>query len=297
MNNFEIDNLVTNILIWKNFDFTKITDEVKQRVLDITFDCTPNWWILWISEKIEKENWYFLDEELKNNYFERIKLLNIENIYKELQKILEDLVWKWLKIEWFSIYWSFLYSLDKIPNDLDILLLVSWINWLTYDALKYSLDINSKIFNNNFKTKNNEIWLSIISIDEINDKNKSYILTDSALVDKSTTFTIWNWINSLKIPNFILNQNSQKIVNWWISTLYDNNETIKKRITEALFMREYLIKRENLNFLREFDKNYFLKNFDSKWKNELLNLSFQVLDLLKEDERKIREYQILKLNN
>lgn len=297
MNNFEIDNLVTNILIWKNIDFTKITDEVKQRVLDITFDCTLNWWILWISEKIEKENWYFLDEKLKNNYFERIKLLNIENIYKELQKILEDLVWKWLKIEWFSIYWSFLYSLEKIPNDLDILLLVSWINWLTYDALKYSLDINSKIFNNNFKIKNNDIWLSIISVDEINDKNKSYILTDSALVDKSTTFTVWNWINSLKIPNFILNQNSQKIVNWWISTLYDNNETIKKRIIEALFMREYLIKRGNLNFLREFDKNDFLKNFDSKWKNELLNLSFQVLDLLKEDERKIREYQILKLNN
>ena len=208
---------------------------------------------------------------------------------------MENIIWKKLKIEWFSIYWSFLYSLDNIINDLDVLILISWKNWITYDALKYPFDKNLNLFFNSFNINKDELWLTIISIDELNKNNKNYIITDSALVDKWTTFNVWKWINSLQIPDFIINQNSQKLINWGISSLYNSNETILKRISESLFMRDYMIKRWRIDFLSEFNKEDFLINLKSKWTSELLTLAFQILDLLKEDEIKIRKNQLLKI--
>lgn len=295
MNNFEKDELATNILLDKEIIFNNISDEIRNRVLNITFDCTPNWGILWAKESLQKENWYFLDNKLKNNYYERIKLLNVKKIEELLYTALENIIWKKLKIEWFSIYWSFLYSLDNIINDLDVLILISWKNWITYDALKYPFDKNLNLFFNSFNINKDELWLTIISIDELNKNNKNYIITDSALVDKWTTFNVWKWINSLQIPDFIINQNSQKLINWGISSLYNSNETILKRISESLFMRDYMIKRWRIDFLSEFNKEDFLINLKSKWKSELLTLAFQILDLLKEDEIKIRKNQLLKI--
>jgi hypothetical protein len=46
MNNFEKDELATNILLDKEIIFNNISDEIRNRVLNITFDCTPNWGIL-----------------------------------------------------------------------------------------------------------------------------------------------------------------------------------------------------------------------------------------------------------
>lgn len=295
MNNFEKDELATNILLDKEIIFNNISDEIRNRVLNITFDCTPNWGILWAKESLQKENWYFLDNKLKNNYYERIKLLNVKKIEELLYTALENIIWKKLKIEWFSIYWSFLYSLDNIINDLDVLILISWKNWITYDALKYPFDKNLNLFFNSFNINKDELWLTIISIDELNKNNKNYIITDSALVDKWTTFNVWKWINSLQIPDFIINQNSQKLINWGISSLYNSNETILKRISESLFMRDYMIKRWRIDFLSEFNKEDFLINLKSKWTSELLTLAFQILDLLKEDEIKIRKNQLLKI--
>jgi len=295
MNNFEKDELATNILLDKEIIFNNISDEIRNRVLNITFDCTPNWGILWAKESLQKENWYFLDNKLKNNYYERIKLLNVKKIEELLYTALENIIWKKLKIEWFSIYWSFLYSLDNIINDLDVLILISWKNWITYDALKYPFDKNLNLFFNSFNINKDELWLTIISIDELNKNNKNYIITDSALVDKWTTFNVWKWINSLQIPDFIINQNSQKLINWGISSLYNSNETILKRISESLFMRDYMIKRWRIDFLSEFNKEDFLINLKSKWTSELLTLAFQILDLLKEDEIKIRKTQLLKI--
>ena len=295
MNNFEKDELATNILLDKEIIFNNISDEIRNRVLNITFDCTPNWGILWAKESLQKENWYFLDNKLKSNYYERIKLLNVKKIEELLYTALENIIWKKLKIEWFSIYWSFLYSLDNIINDLDVLILISWKNWITYDALKYPFDKNLNLFFNSFNINKDELWLTIISIDELNKNNKNYIITDSALVDKWTTFNVWKWINSLQIPDFIINQNSQKLINWGISSLYNSNETILKRISESLFMRDYMIKRWRIDFLSEFNKEDFLINLKSKWKSELLTLAFQILDLLKEDEIKIRKNQLLKI--
>ena len=295
MNNFEKDELATNILLDKEIIFNNIYDEIRNRVLNITFDCTPNWGILWAKESLQKENWYFLDNKLKNNYYERIKLLNVKKIEELLYTALENIIWKKLKIEWFSIYWSFLYSLDNIINDLDVLILISWKNWITYDALKYPFDKNLNLFFNSFNINKDELWLTIISIDELNKNNKNYIITDSALVDKWTTFNVWKWINSLQIPDFIINQNSQKLINWGISSLYNSNETILKRISESLFMRDYMIKRWRIDFLSEFNKEDFLINLKSKWTSELLTLAFQILDLLKEDEIKIRKNQLLKI--
>ena len=295
MNNFEKDELATNILLDKEIIFNNISDEIRNRVLNITFDCTPNWGILWAKETLQKENWYFLDNKLKNNYYERIKLLNVKKIEELLYTALENIIWKKLKIEWFSIYWSFLYSLDNIINDLDVLILISWKNWITYDALKYPFDKNLNLFFNSFNINKDELWLTIISIDELNKNNKNYIITDSALVDKWTTFNVWKWINSLQIPDFIINQNSQKLINWGISSLYNSNETILKRISESLFMRDYMIKRWRIDFLSEFNKEDFLINLKSKWTSELLTLAFQILDLLKEDEIKIRKNQLLKI--
>ena len=293
MNNFEKDELATNILLDKEIIFNNISDEIRNRVLNITFDCTPNWGILWAKESLQKENWYFLDNKLKNNYYERIKLLNVKKIEELLYTALENIIWKKLKIEWF--YWSFLYSLDNIINDLDVLILISWKNWITYDALKYPFDKNLNLFFNSFNINKDELWLTIISIDELNKNNKNYIITDSALVDKWTTFNVWKWINSLQIPDFIINQNSQKLINWGISSLYNSNETILKRISESLFMRDYMIKRWRIDFLSEFNKEDFLINLKSKWTSELLTLAFQILDLLKEDEIKIRKNQLLKI--
>ena len=295
MNNFEKDELATNILLDKEIIFNNISDEIRNRVLNITFDCTPNWGILWAKESLQKENWYFLDNKLKNNYYERIKLLNVKKIEELLYTALENIILKKLKIEWFSIYWSFLYSLDNIINDLDVLILISWKNWITYDALKYPFDKNLNLFFNSFNINKDELWLTIISIDELNKNNKNYIITDSALVDKWTTFNVWKWINSLQIPDFIINQNSQKLINWGISSLYNSNETILKRISESLFMRDYMIKRWRIDFLSEFNKEDFLINLKSKWTSELLTLAFQILDLLKEDEIKIRKNQLLKI--
>ena len=295
MDNFEKDELATNILLDKEIIFNNISDEIRNRVLNITFDCTPNWGILWAKESLQKENWYFLDNKLKNNYYERIKLLNVKKIEELLYTALENIIWKKLKIEWFSIYWSFLYSLDNIINDLDVLILISWKNWITYDALKYPFDKNLNLFFNSFNINKDELWLTIISIDELNKNNKNYIITDSALVDKWTTFNVWKWINSLQIPDFIINQNSQKLINWGISSLYNSNETILKRISESLFMRDYMIKRWRIDFLSEFNKEDFLINLKSKWTSELLTLAFQILDLLKEDEIKIRKNQLLKI--
>ena len=295
MNNFEKDELATNILLDKEIIFNNISDEIRNRVLNITFDCTPNWGILWAKESLQKENWYFLDNKLKNNYYERIKLLNVKKIEELLYTAFENIIWKKLKIEWFSIYWSFLYSLDNIINDLDVLILISWKNWITYDALKYPFDKNLNLFFNSFNINKDELWLTIISIDELNKNNKNYIITDSALVDKWTTFNVWKWINSLQIPDFIINQNSQKLINWGISSLYNSNETILKRISESLFMRDYMIKRWRIDFLSEFNKEDFLINLKSKWTSELLTLAFQILDLLKEDEIKIRKNQLLKI--
>ena len=295
MNNYEIDNIATNLLLWKKSDnMSKVIDEIKHRILEINFDCTLNWWILWANSSLKKENWYFIDERFKSHYYEKIKSLNIKNIYETLSKALTEIIWEKVNIEWFSVYWSYLYSPDKHPNDLDILVLVSWITWLTYDALKYPLD-DEKLFIDDFMLNDKELWLTIISIDQLNEINKNYIVTDAALVDKWTSFTVWKWIDSHQIPDFVLNQNSQKLINWWIANLYGNVEALKKRVRESLYMREYIIRRWNLDFLRKININDLINNFDSKSKDELLNFSFQIVDILKEDEKHLRNKIVLDL--
>ncbi len=294
MNINEIDNKASQLLLWKWFQSEQITDDIKQRILNIDFDCTPNRWIIWADRQIKKENWYFLDESVKKHAFNRFKLLNFKNLGKVILKAIKDVIGENVILEWYSIYWSFLYS-TQTPNDLDILILISWKEWLTYDALKYRI-WNEPIFQNHFKMNNNELWLTIVSLDQLNQNNKNYIVTDAALVDKWTSFTIGKWINSEEIPDFILNQNALKLINWGISSLYNNQETFIKRIYEALLMREYMIKRWNNHYLHNINRHDFLDNIQSKSSYDLLKISFQLIDLLKNDETKIRENIILNLN-
>lgn len=301
MNFWNIDSIATDLLLDKynpnNCIKPFFLDDIKQRIFDITFDCTPNWWIHWICNSPIKENWYFMNTSLKELFYNRINVLNVQFIKNDLQNILCQFLCEKFAIEGFSIYWSFLYNENEKPNDLDILVFVSDIKWITYDALKYRTENISKYFNNNsFIPKTNEIWLTIISIDQLNESNRNFIVTDACLVDKWTTYTIWKWVNTEKIPDFILNHNAQKLLNWWMSSILAKDTTIIKRIKEALYMRLYMLNRWNYKYFEEIWINDFVENeavFLSKSKTETLYFAMQVLDILKSDEKIIREKIVL----
>lgn len=271
-------------------------DDIKNSIFNITFDCTQNWWINWTkkADNSKKQNWYFLDNFRKKLLAERVNNINLTSLSNIVKEIVNNVIGP-KKVLWFSIYWSYLYWNDRIPIwDLDLLIIIEGANNLAIDAMLYPIDNMPDLFKSNKRLpQSDNIWYSVVSRDSLTTENNSYIITDSALLDVSTTYSFWEMINADKLPPFVIIENAKKILKWWASLLLSSQNSAINRIYETLKMREFvLLEFNDIPFKKVNYKIDFTRYLDN---HELLDLIYELLNILDEDIRTIKEYIILKL--
>lgn len=306
MNEYFIDRASEKLLLGKTskdvveLDLpSEIVESIKSRIIDIKFDCTPNWGINGLREtdKITKNNWYFRDPSAKKVAEDRYGNIDQEKLKPILEGAVRDMVGSNASLIGYGLYGSYFYRRNALlPEDIDILLITGNIRCIAFDALKYRSSELKDIFINKSKLrpKTDEIGITIISEDELRPDNASFIVSDAALLDISTTFSQGKAINAPSLPPFIVIQNAQKIVNWGISSILSKPFSLLSRIDEAIRMRQMVLE-EHPHV--GFDKFAIEEALPSKEDillgmndTQLIELSRSILNTLIADEEKVRSF-------
>lgn len=306
MREFEIDALAQACLIGsksklvqeEELDNPALVDEVRHRILTINFDCTPNWGIHGIraANNVPKKNWYLRDPEVAETARERYNNLDITVLKEVLGRATKDVLGENFCVVGFGIYGSYIYRRGEVlPGDLDVLILADGAKEVAVDALRYRSSDLRGIYKNPglITTSTDELGLSVVSVDSFNPKNVSYIVTDCALLDISTTISHDLQVDAAPLPPYILIQNAMKIVRWGVSVLLDKPQTLVSRMDEALRMRQMLVSDNRTLCLADFpkierlptDTNALAKIGDA----ELIERARIMLHILEEDEQRIRQ--------
>lgn len=307
MKEYEIDLLAQSCLTQTRCIFgvndgvenSVMLDDLRQRVLKTSFDCTPNWGIRGVkpsTSRENKQNWYLKDPSITKIAEERYSNLDLVRLNKILTGMVCDVVGPEFQVKGFGVYGSYIYrNWGACPSDLDVLVITEGDEKVELDALRYRTRDLRKIFINPDRSNvdTDELGLSIVSVDAFNPRNVSYIATDCALLDVSTTISYQSQVDAGPLPAFVIVQNAMKIVRWGISTLFDKPQTLLSRVDEAIRMRQ-LLGEENKNLaLCDLPNSELLpKNPGALLKNgyrELLERSHTLLNIFENDERQIRE--------
>lgn len=197
----------------------------------------------------------------------------------------------------YGLYGSYFYRRNALlPEDIDILLITGNTRCIAFDALKYRSGELKDIFINKSKLrpKTDEIGITIVSEDELRPDNASFIVSDAALLDISTTFSQGKTVNAPPLPPFIVIQNAQKIINWGISSILSKPFSLLSRIDEAIRMRQMVL--EEYPHVG-FDKFAIEESLPSKEDillgmndTQLIELSRSILNTLIADEEKVRNF-------
>lgn len=282
-----------------------LKESVRDKVLKIGFDCTPNWGIEWVqdSEWIQKRNWYFQDSYAKSVAEERLANIDIPRLSQIISRVVRDVVDEKEEVSGFGLYGSYFYRRNSLlPEDLDIFILAKNSSNIALDALRYEDPELRKIYKNKAKQSptSQEIGFSIVSEDAFHPKNQSYVITDCALLDVSTTLSHGKTVKAKQIPPYILIQNAKKIILWGIASILSKPFSLLSRIDEAIRMRKMAISQFpminfNLFAIEEMlpSKEDILLGMHDV---QLLEISKALINLLSHDEQKIREYMASQLS-
>lgn len=279
-------------------------ESVRARVLELCFDCTPNWGIEWVqdSEWVEKRNWYFLDPYAKMIASERLNNIDIGKLSQIVNRVVKDIVDEHEEVSGFGLYGSYFYRRNSLlPEDLDIFMIVKNSSNVTLDALRYEDPDLRKIYKNKAKQSpaSQEIGFSIVSEDALNPITQSYIVTDCALLDTSTTLSHWKTVKTKPLPPFLLIQNAQKIIRWWIASILSKPFSLLSRIDEAIRMRKMVIVQFPMISFNKFAIEEMLPSKEDILLGmhdlQLLEISKALINLLSHDEQKIREFMAIQI--
>lgn len=306
MNEYLIDRASERLLLSKtnaeviDVDLpSEIVKTIKSRVIDIRFDCTPNWGIngLKDAENAAKKNWYFRDPSAKKVAEDRHGNIDQKRLKPILESAVKDMVGPSASLVGYGLYGSYFYRRNALlPEDIDILLITGNTRCVAFDALKYRSSELKDIFINKSKLrpKTDEIGITIVSEDELRPDNASFIVADAALLDISTTFSQGKTVDAPPLPPFIVIQNAQKIINWGISSILSKPFSLLSRIDEAIRMRQMVL--EEYPHVG-FDKFAIEEALPSKEDillgmndTQLIELSRSILNTLIADEEKVRNF-------
>ncbi len=302
MNTYKIDQEAKRLLLSGQEIDPAASEEVRQRILDIAFDCTPNWGIrgFKVSDNHAKtsRNWYTSDdEEVRIRAAIRQQNIDEEALRITIQQAVSDIVGSSARVAGFGIYGSYLYrEVDQPPEDLDVLVLVDDVTGVALDALRYRVSNirNNLIDEKLFSPQTNDLGLTIISKDQFNPYNQSMIITDAALLDVSTTYSYGVQVDAPTPPPFVIIHNAEKLVGWGLSSLGSKQTSTASRFNEALRMRALVAATSPHLGLEEFQLQDYLPSAEELLRGisttSLLELSKVVSNLLKLDEQRIREY-------
>lgn len=302
MNTYKIDQEAKRILLNGHEINTAPSEEVRQRILDIPFDCTPNWGIRGIKTADNhakmSHNWYTVnDEEVNSRAAMRQQNIDEEALQTTIQQAVSDIVGSSAEVAGFSIYGSYLYrEAAQPPEDLDVLVLIDDVTGIALDALRYRVpNIRDNLIDEKlFSPQTNDLGLTIISKEQFNPYNQSMIVTDAALLDTSTTYSYGIQVDAPTPPPFVMIHNAEKLVGWGLSSLGSKQTSTASRFNEALRMRDLVATTSPHLGLEEFQLQDYLPPAEELLRGistiSLLKLSRVVSNLLKLDEQRIREY-------
>jgi predicted nucleotidyltransferase len=280
-------------------------ESIKHRVMEIPFDCTPNWGVIGTQSANNgwKHNWYTRDRRVRKRAEERIDNIDFGLLDNFVTDATKNLTSPEAEVAGFGIYGSYLYR-EAIhpPDDLDILVIAKGVQGVVLDSLRYRNDQLQKIFLDKALTvpRTKEMGLTIISEEQFHPKNRSYIVTDAALLDTSTTYSHNIQVQAPRLSPFVITLNALKLVHWGLSTLPVAPISTTSRIDEAIRMREMVIDENPQLGLRPFDVMDYIPDSSRRMvtgleEEELLGISKIMIRLLENDERHIREYTAEKL--
>lgn len=306
MNEYFIDRASEKLLLGKTDEKVvdldlppEIVESIKSRVIDLRFDCTPNWGINGVREAniTTKKNWYFRDPSARKVAEDRYRNLDQDKLKFILDGAVRDMIGPKANLIGYGLYGSYFYRRNALlPEDIDILLITDNTRCVAFDALKYRSSGLKDIFINKskFRPKTDEIGITIVSEDELRPNNASFIVNDASLLDISTTFSQGKTVNAPPLPPFILIQNAQKIINWGISSILSKPFSLLGRIDEAIRMRQMVL--EEYPHVG-FDKFGVEEALPSKEDillgmndTQLIELSRSILNTLIADEEKVRSF-------
>ncbi len=307
MNYAEIDRLAESALMasgdenWSKGD--PVTGDspnlISTRVMEIPFDCTPNWGIHGLTRANNdiKGNWYRRDPEIDERYRKRVRNVNTQKLGHVVLEAIGDIVGGGASVLGYSFYGSYLYrEAYSPPEDLDVIVIVKSDMQIAYDALRYrSKGLKSVFFDRSYPIPStDDMGLTIISENVVTPSNRSYIVTDSALLDTSTTYSVGRQITADQIPPFVLMHNAQKILRWGISTLQDKPTSTLSRIDEAFRMRDMVVHDNPHLGLQSFDMDKHLPPASDVFRglsdDEVSEIARVVIRQFQSDEMRIREY-------
>ena len=302
---FITDQVATRALTCQSLEEIEDTpsaDTVRERILSVRFDCTPNWGIDGTvdanNEAKYLNNWYRLDERIGLRADARIANINNNALENLVNVAAGDLIDDQnVNVAGFSVYGSYLYrESEHPPEDLDLLIIVDGVKGVALDALRYRVkDIKDVLIDRTrHAPRTADVGLTVLSVDQINPKNKSMLMTDAALLDISTTYSFGRQIAAPTLPPFISIMNAQKLVGWGMSLIFDKPTSTANRLDEALRMRQLVRKNHPEINLRDFSAGDYMPNSQELLAgvstDALVRLGSTVLRLLEDDEMTIRHY-------
>jgi predicted nucleotidyltransferase len=274
-------------------------EAIKQRVMDVPFDCTPNWGIIGTQSANNgwKHNWYTRDRRIRERAEDRINNIDFGLLNDFVTDATKYLTSSEAEVAGFGVYGSYLYREAVYPpDDLDILVIAKGVQGVVLDSLRCRNDQLQQVFRDRalsvLRTK--EMGLTIISEEQFHPKNRSYIVTDAALLDTSTTYSHNMQVQAPRLSPFVITLNALKLVHWGLSTISDAPISTSSRIDEAMRMREMVIDENPQLGLRPFEIMDYMPDSSRRMvagleEEELLGISKIMIRILENDERHIRE--------
>jgi predicted nucleotidyltransferase len=215
--------------------------ELRDRVMDIIFDCLPNWGIdgLRDPKDITKQNWFFLDPKSADKAMLRYHCLDHGQLLAVISSALQDILGIESAVLGIGIYGSYLYGHFDDFRDIDVIVIAETTTDVALDAIRYRDRRLAQVFLApcHLKFSTNELGMTIIGRSALNRRNHSFIVTEAALLDTTITLSSGLCINAPPLTPFLMTLNARKLVKWAISELLSNPIKTINLIDQALRLR------------------------------------------------------------
>jgi hypothetical protein len=250
---YQIDNLAKTLLIEAPNHHTLLglheaacsdpcfLTELRDRVINLNFDCLPNWGIDGLRDPndITKQNWFFFDPKSANKALFRYHCLDHEQLRAIISSALQDILGSQPAILGIGVYGSYLYGHYDHFRDIDAIVIAETATDIALDAIRYRDRRLAQIFrtSSHLRFDAYELGMTIIGQKALNRNNHSFIVTEAALLDTTITLSLGLCINAPPLTPFLIALNARKLVKWALSELLNDPIKTINLIDQAVKLR------------------------------------------------------------
>ncbi|MBN1313148.1 MAG: hypothetical protein JXB30_17195 [Anaerolineae bacterium] len=268
--------------------------ELHDRVMNLSFDCLPNWGINGLRDcnEIAKQNWFFLDPQQFSKAWFRYRCLDHALLRLVIASALEDILGIRVPILGIGVYGSYLYGQDDHFDDIDVLVIVDSSVDVALDAIRYRDRRLSRITRAPCEPEcvTNELGMTIIGETALNSNNHSFIVTEAALLDATITLSSGLCINVPPLTPFLMALNARKLVKWAASEILDNPTKTLSLIDQAAKLRTMMYHQfPSMEFRGDGILGFAWAVKESIDRETLLERCNKLMKLVLEDEDVIRQ--------